>query len=52
MLKCSRDHHARSLSTRPADLPEYAEARRQEKELLTQWLSEAQSAAVQAGQAG
>lgn len=49
MRKCSLDNHARSLSSHSADLPEYAEARRQEKELLTQWLSEAQSAAVQAG---
>jgi hypothetical protein len=36
----------------PEDLPEYAEARRQEKELLAKWLAEAQNAAAQSSQAG
>lgn len=32
-----------------ADLPAYADARRQEKELLTQWLTAAQGTAGRAG---
>ncbi|KAI7839243.1 hypothetical protein COHA_006941 [Chlorella ohadii] len=45
-------HHVDLYWPEPEDLPQYAVARRQEKELLTKWLAEAQSTAGQPGQAG